>query len=50
MIKAGTLLYAMFLIIISAIISSSFILINYYNSAYVLQTLKLEQLYKDANS
>ncbi|MBL4669089.1 MAG: hypothetical protein JKY30_07475 [Flavobacteriales bacterium] len=50
MIKAGALLYAMFLIIVIAIISSSFILVNYYNSAYVIGSLKQEQLYRDASS
>ncbi|PCI94571.1 MAG: hypothetical protein COB15_13700 [Flavobacteriales bacterium] len=50
MIKAGALLYAMFLIIVIALISSSFILVNYYNSAYVIQTLKQEQLYRDTSS
>jgi cytoskeletal protein CcmA (bactofilin family) len=50
MIKAGALLYAMFLIIVIAIISSSFIMVNYYNSAYVVQVLKKEQIYRDANS
>lgn len=50
MVKAGVLLYAMFLIVVIAIISSSFILVNYYNSAYVIQSLKQEQLYRDVNS
>jgi hypothetical protein len=50
MIKAGALLYAMFLIIVMAIISSSFILVNYCNNAYVVQVLKQEQIYQDANS
>ncbi len=49
-LKAGALLYALFLIIVIAIISSSFILVNYYNSAFVLQSLKQEQLYKDVSS
>ena len=50
MIKAGALLYAMFLVIVVTIISSSFILVNYYNSAYVIQALKQDQLYSDARS
>lgn len=50
MIKAGALLYAMFLIVVIAIISSSFIMVNYYNSVYVIKSLKQEQLYRDVNS
>lgn len=50
MIKAGALLYAMFLVIVSSIISSTFILSNYYNNTYVLQVLKQEQLFKDVHS
>ena len=50
MIKAGALLYALFLIVVITIISSSFILINYYNTAYVIQALKQEQLYRNVNS
>lgn len=49
-VKAGALLYAMFLIVVISIISSSFILVNYYNSAYVIKSLKQEQLYRDVNS
>jgi cytoskeletal protein CcmA (bactofilin family) len=50
MIKAGALLYALFLVLVISIISASFILINYYNSALVLQTLKKEALYRTVNS
>ena len=50
MLKAGALLYAMFLIIVVTIISSSFILLNYYNSYFVLKTLKEEQLFQDVRS
>ena len=50
MIKAGALLYAMFLVIVISIISSSFVLINYYNSTFVLHALKQEQLFKDVKS
>lgn len=50
MIKAGALLYAMFLIIVITIISSSFILVNYYNGAYVIHLVKKEQLLMDVNS
>ncbi|MBI2281700.1 MAG: hypothetical protein HYU68_13575 [Bacteroidetes bacterium] len=50
MIKAGALLYAMFLVIVSSIISSSFILINYHNNTFVLGALKQEQLFRDVNS
>lgn len=50
MIKAGALLYAMFLVIVISIISSSFILINYYNNTYVLHVFKQEQLFKDVCS
>lgn len=50
MIKAGALLYSMFLVIVISIISSSFILINYYNNTYVLGALKQEQLFRDVNS
>jgi hypothetical protein len=50
MIRAGALIYALFLILVISIISSSFILINYYNSALVLQSLKKEQLYREVNS
>lgn len=50
MIKAGALLYAMFLVIVITIMSSSFILVNYYNSAYVIHILKQEQLFQDVNS
>ena len=50
MIRAGALLYVMFLVIVIAIISSSFILVNYYNNAFVLESLKQEQLYQDVNS
>ncbi len=50
MIKAGALLYAMFLVIVISIITSSFILINYYNETYVLQAVQQEQLFKDVHS
>jgi cytoskeletal protein CcmA (bactofilin family) len=50
MIKAGALIYALFLILVISIISSSFILINYYNSRLVLQSLKTEELYRNVNS
>lgn len=50
MIKAGALLYAMFLVIVITIISSSFILINHYNSTYVLHAFKQDQLFKDVYS
>ena len=50
MIKAGALLYAMFLVIVISIISSSFILINYYSNAYILKAYKQEQLFKDVSS
>jgi hypothetical protein len=50
MIKAGALLYAMFLVLVVSIISSSFVLINYYNNTYVIHALKQEQLFRDANS
>ncbi len=50
MIKAGALLYAMFLVIVITLISASFILVNYYNSAYVINVIKQEQLYQDVNS
>lgn len=50
MIKAGALLYAMFLVVIVSIISSSFILVNYYNKSYVIHALKSEELFRDANS
>lgn len=50
MIRAGALLYAMFLVIVCSIISSSFILSNYYNNTFVLQALKQEQLFIDVNS
>jgi len=50
MIKAGALLYAMFLVIVISIISSSFILINYYNNSYAIGAIKQEQLFKDVSS
>jgi len=50
MIKAGALLYAMFLVIVITLISSSFILVNYYSNAYVIRILKQEQLFQDAHS
>lgn len=50
MIKAGALLYAMFLVIVISITCSSFILINYYNNTYVLHAFKQEQLFKDVHS
>lgn len=50
MIKAGALLYAMFLVIVVTIISSSFIFINFYNGEYVISLLKKEQLLKDVES
>ena len=50
MIKAGALLYAMFLVVVITIISSSFILVNYYNNSYVIHVLKEEQLFHDVNS
>ena len=50
MIKAGALLYAMFLVVVVSIISSSFILINYYNNTYVIHAFKQEQLFKDVRS
>lgn len=50
MLKAGALLYAMFLVIVITIISSSFILVNYYNNTYIIRALKQEQLYRDVNS
>jgi len=50
MIRGGALLYSMFLVLVISIISSSFVLLNYYNSAYVVQILKQEQLYQDVHS
>jgi len=49
-VKAGALLYAIFLILVISIISSSFILYNYYNNKIIVQSLKQEQLFKDARS
>ncbi len=49
-VKAGALLYALFLVLVISIISSSFILVNYYNNTLVIQSLKKEQLYQDVNS
>ena len=50
MIKAGALLYAMFLIIVVAIMSSSFVLVNYVNDAFALRVIKKKQLYDDVHS
>lgn len=50
MIKAGALLYAMFLVVVVSIISSSFILINYYNNTYAIHAFKQEQLFADVHS
>ena len=50
MIKAGALLYSMFLVIVIAIVSSSFVLVNYYNNSYVIGILKQEELFRDVNS
>lgn len=50
MIKGGALLYAMFLVIVITIISSSFILVNFYTNSNIIKLLKKEQLYLDANS
>lgn len=50
MLKAGALLYTMFLIIVIAIISSSFVLLNYYNSTYIISVIKQEQQYQDVES
>ncbi|KJS07311.1 MAG: hypothetical protein VR77_01360 [Flavobacteriales bacterium BRH_c54] len=50
MIKAGALLYAMFLVIVISIITSSIILVNYYNNFYVLGAFKQDQLFQDVYS
>ena len=50
MIKAGALLYAMFLVVVSTITCSSFILYNYHSNYFITGLLKKEQMIKDIYS
>ncbi|MCB0401205.1 MAG: hypothetical protein KDD41_03920 [Flavobacteriales bacterium] len=50
MIKAGALLYAMFLVVVIAIITSSFILVDYFNNAYITRAIKEETAYRNLHS